>query len=143
MHDSIHKSTNCGVPEGSILGPLLFILHIIDIVNTTSLPELFLFTDATILLFSHPDIIIIKNVIINSKLQGIMWLISMLVKPIIWCSVLIIVQQNSLIQVRARMHNLNNCKSNSSRNVEKINNILLSGVSSNRISSTKYLVSLS
>ena len=56
MHDSDHTIINCGVPQGSILGPLLSILYINDIVNTTSLLELILFADDTTLLFSHPDI---------------------------------------------------------------------------------------
>ena len=56
MHHSNHKIINCGVPQGSILGPLLVILYINDIVNTTSLLELILFAEDTTLLFSHPDI---------------------------------------------------------------------------------------
>ena len=55
-----HKTIKCGVPKGSILGPLLFILYVNDIVNTTSLLELILFADGTTLLFSHPDIWSIK-----------------------------------------------------------------------------------
>ena len=70
MHDSDHKIINGGVPQGSILGPLLFILYINDTVNTTSFLELILFADDTTLLFSHPDIAS-QNEIINKKLQEI------------------------------------------------------------------------
>ena len=51
MYDLNHKIINCGVPRGSILGPLLSI-YINDIVNTTSLLELILYADETTLLFS-------------------------------------------------------------------------------------------
>ena len=61
---------HCGVPQGSVLGPLLFILYINDIVNTTSILELILFADDTTLLFSHPDIAS-HNGIINKELQEI------------------------------------------------------------------------
>ena len=54
--DSEFKNIKCGVPQGSILGPLLFILYINDIVNTTSLFEMILFADDTTLIYSHPDI---------------------------------------------------------------------------------------
>ena len=70
MHDSGHKTIQCGVPQGSILGPLLFILYINDIVNATSLFDVILFADDTTLLYSHPDIAS-QNDIINNELQEI------------------------------------------------------------------------
>ena len=57
MHDSDHKIIDCCVCQGSILGPLAFILYINDIVDTYFLHEHILFTDDTTLLFSHPDIV--------------------------------------------------------------------------------------
>ena len=54
--DSEYKNVKCGVSQGSILGPLLFILYVNDITNKTSLFEILLFEDNTTLSYSHPYI---------------------------------------------------------------------------------------
>ena len=51
------KNIICGVPQGSILGPLLFILYINDITNTSAILEFILFADDTTILYSSKHIV--------------------------------------------------------------------------------------
>ena len=49
------KDIVCGIPQGSILGPTLFILYIYDICNVSTLLKYVLFADDTNLLYEHEN----------------------------------------------------------------------------------------
>ena len=48
------KSISCGVPQGSVLGALLFLLYINDLPNISSLLDFYLFADDTNLYYDKP-----------------------------------------------------------------------------------------
>ena len=53
---STTQTIKCGVPQGSILGPLFFILYINDLPNASKLTQPFLFADDTSIFYSHSDL---------------------------------------------------------------------------------------
>ena len=67
---SDHTNILCGVPQGSILGPLLFILYVNDITDTSNVLEFVLFADDTTITYSHSDVMS-KFDMINSELQEV------------------------------------------------------------------------
>ena len=54
-HRSLRNEISCGVPLGSFLGPLFFLLYINDINNVSNLLNLILFADDTNVFMSHKD----------------------------------------------------------------------------------------
>jgi hypothetical protein len=56
------KPLTCGVPQGSILGPLLFLIYINDITQVSTELSYIIFADDTNLLISHPDYQELQNI---------------------------------------------------------------------------------
>ena len=74
-YSSSSKYIKCGVPQGSILGPLLFLLYINDLCDVSKAFDFILFADDTNIFYSHKDqnyLMEIVNTELN-KLSSCAW----------------------------------------------------------------------
>ena len=68
-HASDNLEITCGVPQGSILGPRLFILYVNDMCNVSKLLKFILFADDTNIFYSHDRLPELVNVL-NTELDN-------------------------------------------------------------------------
>ena len=71
--NSNHKTVMCGVPQGSILGPLLFILYINDLCNSSTIMKFTLFADDTSMYHSHQKLTSLIDEVNNENKKIAQW----------------------------------------------------------------------
>ena len=73
-HVSEKQNTLCGVPQGSVLGSLLFLIYVNDMYKASNKLEFFLFADDTNLLYANKNLRSLETVMNDELLKIVDWL---------------------------------------------------------------------
>lgn len=68
------EPVSCGVPQGSVLGPLLFLVYINDFSNCSEIPDFHLFVDDANLVYKHKNLTILESKVNNELVNIHTWL---------------------------------------------------------------------
>ena len=68
------QSVSCGVPQGSVLGPLLFLIYINDFSNCSEILDFHLFADDANLFYTHKHLKVLKSKVNNEIVNIHTWL---------------------------------------------------------------------
>ena len=67
-------SVSCGVPQGSVLGPLLFLIYINDFSNRSEILDFHLFADDANLFYKHKNLKVLESKVNNELVNIHTWL---------------------------------------------------------------------
>ena len=73
-HSSSQRDMTCGVPQGSVLGPLLFLIYINDLPKSSKLLSFYLFADDTNIYFESDNLSTLAKKVNNELRKVRLWL---------------------------------------------------------------------